>query len=361
MTAAQMRGCHCFLYLYGLKTSKHMMSLVNQYELAFGQMPFEPDDRQVVFVDNGLNRELNDFIMTHIWEIKRIFEYKGLDFCYIPAQMESGFGDIIEQIRYRAPWADAYKVLHEMKDIRTLDPRHLFEGVECRDGQPALVGNLSYRKDCLSAFKIDVSDTSLLLEQFRQIAHHYSRMVENRDWNEGFHDRDRDPEMAYALEIIRRRRPTGALRQLIEEALSEGAVLSPLVIDSHYDLVLPKYNGMTIHLRPMEKTVYFLYLRHPEGIAFKDISDHAEEIGDIYGSVTKSSEPDTIYESVSRLTDPMRGSLDTQRSRITRAIKNAFVTEFDESLAQNYIISGKAGEPMRITLPRDLVEWQCRF
>lgn len=336
-----------------------MMALVNEYELAFGEMPFEPDYRQVIFVDNGLNRELNDFIMTHIWEIKRIFEYKGLDFCYIPAQLESGFGDIIENIRYRAPWTDAYEVLSKMEDLRTLDPRNLFKDVNTKDGDPALVAGGRRAGGNLMAFKIDVSMKDLLLEQFRQIAHHYSRVVEHREFREGF--RGHDPELEYALELIRRRRPTGIMRQKIEEALAGSEVISPLKVNRHFDIVLPMYKNMTIHLRPMEKAIYFLYLRHPEGIAFKDISDYAEEIRSIYSMVTRSGDPDTIRKSVERLLDPIGGSLDVQRSRIARAIKNAFVTEFDESLAKNYIISGRAGEAMKITLPRDMVEWETRL
>ena len=32
--------------------------------------------------------------------------------------------------------------------------------------------------------------------------------------------------------------------------------------------------------------------------------------------------------------------------------------KFQESLAENYFITGKRGEPKRIKLPRNMVEWE---
>lgn len=40
-----------------------------------------------------------------------------------------------------------------------------------------------------------------------------------------------------------------------------------------------------------------------------------------------------------------------QRQSLTEA-------QFDEEIAKHYFVTGKRGEPKRITLSRDLVEWE---
>ncbi len=60
-----------------------------------------------------------------------------------------------------------------------------------------------------------------------------------------------------------------------------------------------------------------------------------------------------IQWSIDDVTDPTRNSINEKCSRI----KQAFLREFDDSIARNYYITGERGEAKRILLSRDLATW----
>lgn len=58
--------------------------------------------------------------------------------------------------------------------------------------------------------------------------------------------------------------------------------------------------------------------------------------------------------SIVLVTDPFDNSINEKCSRI----RQAFVSKFDDSLAENYYIYCYQGCPKRIKLDRTLVEWE---
>ena len=54
------------------------------------------------------------------------------------------------------------------------------------------------------------------------------------------------------------------------------------------------------------------------------------------------------------VTNPLLNSINEKCARI----RGAFISQFDESLAQHYYIYGMRGEAKKISLPRNLVEWE---
>ena len=54
------------------------------------------------------------------------------------------------------------------------------------------------------------------------------------------------------------------------------------------------------------------------------------------------------------VTNPIKNSINEKCARI----REAFLTRFDERLAQHYIITGKRGEPKRIPLSQDIIIWE---
>ena len=119
-------------------------------------------------------------------------------------------------------------------------------------------------------------------------------------------------------------------------------------------IFLPDYNNLEIKMTPMAKSVYFLFLRHPEGIVFKDLPDYRNELRDIYNSLSCFDDKNRMEKSIEDVTNPMKNSINENASRI----RKAFVEQFDDSLAQNYYITGGRGEAKKITLPRQLVTWE---
>ena len=129
-----------------------------------------------------------------------------------------------------------------------------------------------------------------------------------------------------------------------------------LLIDKKKRLILTDYGNKEIKLSPLHKAVFFLFLRHPEGIYFKDLGNYKEELASIYGEITGRDDKKAIEDSIEKLTDPFDNSINEKCARI----KNAFVSEFREEVAQWYFIDGSKGEKKGIKLPRELVTWEIK-
>ena len=132
------------------------------------------------------------------------------------------------------------------------------------------------------------------------------------------------------------------------------AQLSRLIITKDYRILLPDYNDIEVKMEPLVKAVYLLFLKHPEGILFKGLTDYREELLDIYKKLKPMGLNKRTIQSIEDVTNPLLNSINEKCARI----RSAFVKEFDESLAKNYFVTGERGEAKKIALPRDLVNWE---
>jgi hypothetical protein len=124
------------------------------------------------------------------------------------------------------------------------------------------------------------------------------------------------------------------------------------------------YNNVEITMEPIVKAVFILFLRHEEGIYFKDLSDYQTELEIIYRAV-KAKRNDInekmqlgftpqISNSVKSLTNPFSNSINEKCTRI----KEAFILHFHDSIASNYYIQGMRASEKLIKISRDLVIWE---
>ena len=148
-------------------------------------------------------------------------------------------------------------------------------------------------------------------------------------------------------------RKRGVWELVINRMFQPTQKLSRLLIRNNR-IFLPDYNNLEIKMTPMAKAVYFLFLRHPEGIVFKYLPDYRDELRKIYASVSRYDDKDRMERSIMDVIDPMKNTINENTSRIRRA----FVEQFDESLARNYFITGERGEAKKVVLPRYLVVWE---
>jgi hypothetical protein len=151
-------------------------------------------------------------------------------------------------------------------------------------------------------------------------------------------------------------RKRGVWELVINRMFHPTQMLSRLVIHNNR-IFLPDYNNLEIEMTPMVKAVYFLFLRHPEGIVYKDLPDYRNELRTIYASLCRFDDKERMEKSIMDVTDPTKNTINENASRI----RKAFVKQFDESLAQNYFITGERGEAKKITLPPHLVTWDQRL
>ena len=140
----------------------------------------------------------------------------------------------------------------------------------------------------------------------------------------------------------------------IREDKSKNAIkLSKLTISKDCAIFLSDYKK-EIKMEPIVKAIYLLFLRHPEGIAFKYLPDYRKELTDLYQKIKPFGLTERAIRSIEDVTNPLLNSINEKCSRV----RAAFLPEIDPSLLEQYIITGKSGEVKRITLPRNLVVWE---
>ena len=106
-------------------------------------------------------------------------------------------------------------------------------------------------------------------------------------------------------------------------------------------------------MEPLVKAVYLLFLRHPEGIIFKDLPDYRQELTKIYSDIRPWGLTDRALQSIEDVTNPMLNSINEKCARI----RKTFIDLIDSKTAEQYYIKGIRGKAKRISLPRELVVW----
>ena len=146
----------------------------------------------------------------------------------------------------------------------------------------------------------------------------------------------------------------GISRNILKKLLTEEQKLSRLVITKDLRIMLPDYNNMEIKMEPINKAVFLLFLKHPEGIIFKHLPEHRRELTRIYESLRPWGLSDRAIHSIEDVTNPLLNSINEKCARIRRA----FLKVLDKDVAEFYYITGSRGEIKRITLPRDLIRME---
>jgi hypothetical protein len=128
-------------------------------------------------------------------------------------------------------------------------------------------------------------------------------------------------------------------------------MISPLHIDPAFNISLPDYNT-SIKLTPLQKTVYFLFLNHPEGIMFCDLPDYKDEMLKIYSAVGSNNMWGKSEKKIDLLADPFSNSMSEKISKI----RSAFLAVHAKNIVKPYLISGERGGPKKISLDRSMVK-----
>jgi len=147
-------------------------------------------------------------------------------------------------------------------------------------------------------------------------------------------------------------------KELIETLLKGKIVigqnngLSPLVVNKDMKIVLPYYNEVEVKMPAMCRAIYILFLKHPEGIALRNIGDHRAELENIYSIVMPGRSEERAREAIDNLVNPMSNTLNEYVSKIKRCFKSRII---NDELADKYCITGKKTEPYKIALDPSLI------
>ena len=125
-------------------------------------------------------------------------------------------------------------------------------------------------------------------------------------------------------------------------------------VTKDYRILLPDRFDTEIRLRPLVKTVFLQFLRHPEGIRFGDLRDYRNELMDLYMGITRRPSGPEIEASIDRLVNPRDNSIHEKAANLAAALSKYCPPE----KLHAYTLTGKAGAPKRIRLDRTRVEWE---
>lgn len=367
-------------------------------------LPFEPSYNEVIYMEDEYNEATNKCIRENYELIKRCFAKRNLRFIYLP-----WLGKELEENkdvwRYRMP----YKNKKCDIDVQPLKSSYLLDFMlrpKCRPkvGKPCFARFNSswltqYLDDTWSpwitfydlyVFDIKeisnikdffnyISNKTLILEQWNgypinyiegihfRHSHYWKKrkcnLISNKEKphnaDEAFDEETKYllKEVEYRIDLLRRK---GISQVVLDKLVKPELKLSRLVVSKDFRIILPDYGNMEIEMTPLVKAVFLLFLKHPEGILFKELPDYRFELAEIYGKIKGVRVSRNLFgirrydKSIINATDPINNSINEKCARI----REAFLLKFQEGLAENYFVTGKRGEPKTITLPRGMVEWK---
>jgi hypothetical protein len=158
------------------------------------------------------------------------------------------------------------------------------------------------------------------------------------------------PTILHALEILEFLRK----KMLISNDFMQLSPLSKIVVDNNKNIYLPDFENIKISLNPLEKTLYMLYLFHPEGIEISSICNFKNEMYNIYSHISNRGDIQEMKSKIDRMADVTSNSASEKISKI----KEKFVKAIGSELAQYYYIKGANAEAKKIQIDRNLVEIQ---
>lgn len=141
----------------------------------------------------------------------------------------------------------------------------------------------------------------------------------------------------------------------IVELVSKYETVSRLRITDDLKILLPDYNNIEVTMPALYKAVYFLFINHPEGIILQQLENCHHEFVNYYQQTSHKKEITAqMIQTINNLEYPGNNNINTILSKI----KTCFRLVIDERLAKNYYIVGNPGEPYKIALDNNLIEWE---
>lgn len=358
------------------------------FTLGLIKLPFEQVEKQAIYVESEYNEKVNRYILKNYDLICAHFAEQGWEFVYLPKLVEELKDS--EIVRYNAPYATGIKDdVHYESDFLLQFMLH----PENKAGfPPSLIYynpakfNRNYSEATIQYRGIELTDESgynktknlsNILVDIREDTE-YTLYRNDDEWR-GVDDNDVLLQSTMACEesvsfsladdafesdililmdeaktIVEKLRKRGVSEFMLQSIIRGEEKLSRLLVTKDYRIILQDY-GMEIEMKPLPKILFLLYLNHPEGIYFKDLSDHRKELMEYYKGIKDGLFSMSEAENrIERLTTPGDNSVNEKSSNI----KAAFVSKIEPRLASNYcIIGGRAGK-RKITLPRELVTWE---
>lgn len=364
---------------------------------------FNIPENYVIYFEKEHNKELNLFIRNNYEAIKTKFSALGLNFIYPPFIKVSKI-QVEEILSYYTPQFNYYQIptlakdsfgqklldnalQNAFKDFDTIFNNNITETFKVNSEE--LLNLFEYNchiKSGLFFFKfnsgiIGVSDyfysnSDNNYELFFEEAIQYLSRNEWEDYALGdamigsflptvdYSEQldEEAKEIVQDLEIkLKELKDSGQLLFLIpvlKDLLNKQShtidfnSISKMEIDYQNKIQLP-YFKKEVELSHLTKSIYFLFLKHPEGINLKELGNYKKELLTIYNSVSNQLDYDKMAKSIDDVINLETKAIYTHLSRI----KSAFYKIMDASFAKYYIVSGSGVEDRKVLFETKDIIW----
>lgn len=335
---------------------------------------------EIIFIENKFDNAINEFIIYHMDELICYYKKNNKQFIYIPLVLK-------KLISYQYP-----EIPMEQLDIEKINGyvQKMYDELYRLTNQQ-ISGNgfcglitlntNSNRVDIPEFYPIvrNIKDNTIPLSSFdiyslpkinNKCGSYTSSVLQFKlsdSWEEWYgsgseynaddnFDRESKQLIKEVWQNINQLEKMGISSQVLHRILQldKPRKLSRLIITSDYKIFLEDYNNIEINMAPLPKAVYFMFLKHPEGILFKYLHDYKEELKSIYEQLSSREDLIKAEKSICDLTNPLSNSINEKCSRI----REAFVRHCDDNIAKYYYITGERAMPKMILLDRILVDWK---
>lgn len=154
-------------------------------------------------------------------------------------------------------------------------------------------------------------------------------------------------------DMVQKLKDYGFSEKEITSLLHTEQPLLRLTVSKNYRIYLGEEHK-EVHMEPLVRSVYVLFLKHPEGIIFKNLPDYRQELTKIYSEIRPWGLTERAIQSIEDVTNPLLNSINEKCARI----RKTFVTLLGSNLSESYYIKGSRGEAKNIHLPRELITWE---
>ena len=174
------------------------------------------------------------------------------------------------------------------------------------------------------------------------------------DFN-GMLDQMEAAELLALMEKVQERLKTMGASPGISKTVPEPAEAGPveLHIDRHYTIRMGAPDGPALPLRPLVKTLFILFLRHPEGIVLKQRDRYRQEMEEIYTAICPNTAIETVRARIGRLVNLQDNSFSEKASVLNARLDVLLPKE----VSWEYKIQGYNGHPRRILLNPLMIKW----
>lgn len=322
----------------------------------------------VLFIENSNQVEVVKYIISNYSAIQKAFKLEGKQFLLLSEIANTS--TILKPLKYHYP--------RLTKDIISEDLT--FGSIKSYLGyQGSITTGLLSIETCFTSRFIEfesnsVTDFKKLTEDYLKdykdrllslvfMGDDYDDMISSGDFDSDSNiniDEDTKEIVNSILEQLQALKDKGSLLQvlpIVESYLkTQNTVsiseLSRLKIDENFSILLTDYN-IEIKLSHLTKSIYLLFLNHPEGILLTNLGLYKKELLEHYKKLSSRDDFDKMQVSIDDIVTQKSNAIYVHLSRI----KSAFTKAVHHSIAKHYFIDGGKNKPKKTKLDTNLIQW----